>query len=300
MSPTPHPPATASDRPLIGIAWMLWAGFIVSAMDGIAKWAVGIFPVAQVIFLRSVCVLILMVPLVMRAGGLRALKVRRPGLQLLRAFCSVTSLFCFFESLRLLPLATVIAISFGAPLFMTALSVPFLGEKVGVHRWAAVVVGLVGVIVIAAPSDAGLMSWGAALGIAASLFFATGLVVVRALAHVETDASLMFWQAIGFLVPTAFLAPLDWLEPTAIDIGLIALMAVLITLGQYAMIWAFRAAPVGAVAPFQYVELVWATLIGFTIWRELPAANVWVGSAIVIASGLYVLWRERARAASAK
>src|SRR5688572_8776507 len=115
------------DRPLAGIAWILAAGFILSVMDGLIKWSVGVLPVVQVVAVRSVFVLLFMAPLILRAGGFSALKTKRPLGHLLRVTLTVGAILTFFEAVRLLPLATVIAIGFGAPLIMTVISIPVLG-----------------------------------------------------------------------------------------------------------------------------------------------------------------------------
>jgi drug/metabolite transporter (DMT)-like permease len=283
------------DRPLAGILWMLSAGFILSVMDGLIKWSVGLYPVAQVVAVRSVFVLLFLAPVIARSGGVATLRTRKPLGHLLRVCLTVAAILTFFEAVRLLPLATVIAIGFGAPLLMTALSVPVLGERVGVHRWTAIVIGFIGVLVITRPGPEGL-SWPALLALVSSLFFAAHLVSARYLARSETDMALMFWQNLGVLVVTCAMAPFVWMELATGDLAAIAAMALLLLLGQYCTVRAFRSAPVGAVAPFQYAELVWATLIGFLFWQELPGVNVWVGAAIVVASGLYIIWRERVRA----
>ncbi len=283
------------DRPLVGIGWALSAGFILSVMDGLIKWSVGILPVAQVVVIRSAFVLLLMAPMIVRAGGLAAVRTRRPLPHLLRVALAVASILTFFEALRFLPLATVIAIGFGAPLLMTAISVPVLGERVGAHRWTAIAVGFVGVLIITRPGPEGL-SWPALLALVSSALFASHLVAARFLARTETDTALMFWQNLGVLVVSAALAPFFWVPVATADLAGIAAMAVLLLCGQFCTVRAFRTAPVGVVAPFQYVELLWAALIGYAFWSEVPAANVWAGASIVVASGLYVIWRERSLA----
>lgn len=286
------------DRPLVGIAWVLSAGVSLSIMDGLIKWSVGVFPAAQIIFMRSAFVLLFLIPLIVRAGGVAAIKTKRPFGHLLRLAFTVIAVIGFFEAVRLLPLATVVAIGFGAPLFMTAMSVPVLGEKVGAHRWTAIMVGFLGVLIITRPGAEGL-SWPALLALASSLFFAAHLIVTRFLLRTETDMAMMFWQNFGVVVATGAMAPFMWTDIGSADLAAIGGMAALLLLGQFCTVKAFRAAPVGAVAPFQYVELLWTTLIGYAFWREVPAANVWAGAAIVVASGLYVIWRERVHARTA-
>jgi drug/metabolite transporter (DMT)-like permease len=283
------------DRPLSGIGWMLGAGFTLSVMDGLIKWSVGVFPVAQVVFIRSTFVLVLLTAILVRSGTLHAIRTKRPFGHLLRIALTATSIMTFFEAVRLLPLATAIAIGFVAPLFMTALSVPILRERVGVHRWMAIAVGFAGVLVITQPGPGGL-EWPALLALFSSMLFATHLVAARWLARTETDAALMFWQNLGVLVCSGVLSPFVWRPVAAVDLAVVATMGVLLLVGQFCTVRAFRAAPVGAVAPFQYVELIWAAVIGYVFWHEMPPANVWIGASIVVASGLYVIWRERVRA----
>jgi drug/metabolite transporter (DMT)-like permease len=283
------------DRPLVGIGWILTAGFTLSVMDGLIKWSVGVFPVAQVVFVRSAFVLLLLGAVLARAGAFRSLGTKRPLGHLLRVTLTVASILTFFESVRLLPLATVIAIGFVAPLFMTALSVPVLRERVGAHRWTAIGVGFAGVLVITRPGPEGL-EWPAVLALVSSMLFAAHLVTARWLARTETDAALMFWQNLGVFLVSGLAAPFVWTPVASADLALIATMAALLLIGQFCTVRAFRTAPVGAVAPFQYVELLWAAIIGFVFWHEVPPANVWIGAVIVVASGLYVIWRERMRA----
>jgi drug/metabolite transporter (DMT)-like permease len=284
------------DRPLVGIAWIVTAGCTLSIMDGLIKWSVGVFPVAQVVFVRSAFVLLLLGVLLARNGAFRMVRTKRPFGHLLRVTLTIASILTFFESVRLLPLATVIAIGFGAPLLMTALSVPVLRERVGAHRWTAILIGFAGVLIITQPGPDGL-EWPALLALTSSLLFATHLVTARWLARTETDASLMFWQNLGVLIVSGLITPFVWSPVAASNLAVIATMGALLLIGQYCTVRAFRTAPVGAVAPFQYVELIWAAVIGYIFWSEVPPSNVWFGASIVVASGLYVIWRERVRAA---
>ncbi len=298
MSATPGAAAAASpqglaqNRPLQGILWMVAAVALLSAMDGIAKWVLQAFSVPQMIAIRSVLVLAL-IALENRGRLAAAVATRRPWAHLGRTAIIATSVYCFFEAMRHLPLATLVAISFGAPLFMTALSVPMLGERVGRHRWAAILVGFGGVLVITRPDAGETFSPAALLVILASALYATGMVLMRKLVRTESDSALMFWQNCGVLVVNAALAPLLWRPWNWGAFAAIVAMAALVWISQRLTVRAFRLAPVGAVAPFHYSELVWATLIGWAVWNELPADHVWFGAAIVVASGLYVIWRER-------
>jgi drug/metabolite transporter (DMT)-like permease len=267
-----------------------------SATDGLSKWIVMAAPIFEIVAIRNALVLLMIMPMVGRAGGVRALATRRGWAHVLRAATSIGALLTFFAALRELPLATSIAITFASPLFMTVASVLLLGERVGWHRWLAVVAGFAGVLVIAWPGADGMISWAAALMVLSSLFFALSMTTVRWLARTETDVAMLFYQNTGMMLAGVAGLPFVWQTPDVIELGVIAAMAVTLIIGQVFMIRAFRAAPVAVVAPFEYLELLWASLIGYVVWNEEPAAHVWVGAAIVVASGLYMTWREaRAR-----
>jgi drug/metabolite transporter (DMT)-like permease len=294
------PPAKEgrADRPLVGIAYMILGVFILSVLDTISKYAVSQMTSSAIIAVRSVMVMFLLAPFVVRAGGLASLKTKRPWGHALRGILAICAMYTFFESLRLLPLATAIAIGFAAPLLMTAFSVVILKEKVGVHRWSAVAIGFAGVLVIVGPGIAdGEFGLGAMLALSAATFYALAMTCVRWLASTESDLTMMVLQnivmlvasAIGLLIAPAAVPGHMWL--------VILSLAVLVLAGQRLTFRAFRLAPVGAVAPFHYTELVWAALFGWLFWREWPGANVWWGAAIVVGAGLYTIWRERVRAA---
>ena len=285
-----------ADHPLQGMAWMVAGVFLLSVMDALSKHAVSQLSIPVLIAARSAMVLALLLPWVLRSGGWSALRTRRPGAHLLRGLLAVCSMLAFFESLRLLPLATVIAISFAAPLFMTLLSVPLLNERVGVHRWGALLAGFVGVSLIVGPQAMdGELGWGAGLALVASFFYAASMTCVRWLSPTESDLAMLVWQnltmglagAVGLLFVPLEVRPGMW--------PIIALMAVLVFLGQRCTFRALRLAPVGVVAPFHYCELLFAALFGWVFWQEWPGSHVWWGALFVVGAGLYTLWRERAR-----
>ncbi|MBI1245890.1 MAG: EamA family transporter [Alphaproteobacteria bacterium] len=304
--PAESPPSAnsgRSNRPLRGIAFMASGVLALSLMDAISKFVIAFMPSIQIMAIRSVLVLAALLAFVAVTGQVSSLRTRRPWGHALRGIISVGSMLCFFESLRLLPLATSIAISFASPLIMTAFSVVLLKERVGIHRWTAVGVGFAGVAIIVGPEASdGILSMGAAFAMSSAVLYALGLTTVRWLASTETEISMMVTQcffqlAIGWT--GTLLLPGGMAEmPQAVWFG-IAGMSMFLIAGQFLTFRAFRLAPVGAVAPFHYTELVWATLIGWFFWDELPPSNTWYGAAIVVAAGLYVIWRERVRAREA-
>ena len=286
------------NRPLQGIALMLAGVFLLSVMDTLTKVAVAELSTPVLITCRTAVVMLLTAPLVMRAGGWSVLSMQRPLGHLLRGALSVCSMLAFFEALRHLPLATTVAICFAAPLLMTVMSVPLLRERVGAARWAAVLLGLCGVFVIVGPEvAAGSFGLGAMLALAAAFFYAGAMTCVRWLSSTESDLSMMVSQnacmglagLVGLLfVPPTMPSPTMW--------GVIAASAAFLLAAQRLTFRALRVAPVSAVAPFQYTELVWAGLFGWLFWREWPGPHVWWGASIVVAAGLFSIWHERRRA----
>jgi drug/metabolite transporter (DMT)-like permease len=282
------------DRPLAGIAFMVTAFVTVAVGDALTKAVIVALPIAQFLVLRSASVLILLLPVFLRAGGLVVFRTERLGLHLLRCALNGASLLLFYVALRRLELATLFAIGFVGPLLMTALSVPILGERVGPHRWAAIAIGFLGALVIVNPGAGGFEP-AALIAMAGTALWATSMVLVRKMSATESDAALLAYINVSLLLLGAVGAPFVWGEVTLAQTGFIAMRAVTLVAGQWLMLRAFRLAPIGVVAPFQYTGIVWATLIGWAFWNEFPAPNVWVGAAILIASGLYVMWRERIR-----
>ncbi|MFO0294301.1 MAG: DMT family transporter [Rhodospirillales bacterium] len=282
------------DRPLAGIAFMVTAFVTVAVGDALTKAVIVALPIAQFLVLRSASVLILLLPVFLRAGGLVVFRTERLGLHLLRCALNGASLLLFYVALRRLELATLFAIGFVGPLLMTALSVPILGERVGPHRWAAIAIGFLGALVIVNPGAGGFEP-AALIAMAGTALWATSMVLVRKMSATESDAALLAYINVSLLLLGAVGAPFVWGEVTLAQTGFIAMLAVTLVAGQWLMLRAFRLAPIGVVAPFQYTGIVWATLIGWAFWNEFPAPNVWVGAAILIASGLYVMWRERIR-----
>lgn len=273
---------------------------LLSVMDAVSKYAVGQMATLPLLALRSAAVLLLLAPFVARAGGRAALRTRRPGGHLLRAALAVCSMTCFFEGLRTMPLATAITICFAAPLFMTLLSVPILGERVDVHRWAAVGVGFLGVCVVAGPAAADAeLGRGTWLLLGAAVFYAASMTCVRWLASTESDLAMMVWQnALVFAVAGASLLFVPVQVPGSMW-GVILVMAVMLVAGQRAIFMGLRLAPVAAVAPFHYTELVWSALFGWIFWREWPEAHVWWGATLIIGAGMFSIALEHRRPAAA-
>lgn len=284
-------------RTLVGLACAFGAVLTASCTYVLIKHLVAGQPVMQLAALRSAFALVLGFPLIRAAGGWRALRMQRPLLHLARAVCAFVSIVCFFEAMRHLPLAAAVAIGLSAPLMMTALSVPVLNERVGAHRWSAIAVGFVGVLVITRPSGDGVGAWPALLMLISTFLFAAAMVLVRLISRTDSDVAMMGSNNLGIACFGGLLSLFDDRAVSLDAVGWVGLMAALMLLSQMLNFRAFRLAPVGVVAPVQYFEIVAAAIFGWVIWRETVAPQIWIGAAIIAASGLYVVHRERRRAA---
>jgi drug/metabolite transporter (DMT)-like permease len=285
--------AASPDRIGQGIVYVVAAISALTVMDAAAKWLGTGYSIVEIVFFRNFFATLPIALLVWHGGGLTSLRTRRLPGHAVRAACALGSMFFFFTGLRYLPLAEAISLAFAAPLFVTALSVPILKERVGVRRWAAVIVGFLGVLVIARPGS-DVLRVEALLILGAALCYALFLLVTRHMARTETTSALIFYSNTMAVAVASLLLPWGWRTPAGPDLLLFIAMGLIGGCGHYLMVQAYRRAPVAVLAPFVYTSLLLATLLGWLIWRELPDATVWLGAAIIVASGLFIIRREAA------
>lgn len=276
------------------IGFMLLAVLFYGFMDALIKFQAARYPVVEVMFFRSLFALVPLAWLVLRGGGWRALKTKQPRLQVVRALIGFVSLMCFFESFALMPLADVVAIGFAAPLFITALSVPLLGEHVGWRRWSAVLVGFVGVLIMVRPGS-GLLGFAAVVALLGTLTYALSIITIRRLSATDGNAPTVASFTIFAVLATGAVLPFYWVTPAGADWIMLVAMGLLGGAGQIAFTHAFSLAPPVIVAPFDYANMLLATALGYLIWGDVPTAWVLAGAALVIASGLYIVYREAMR-----
>lgn len=298
-----QPDGTISGRAagsLPGIILMVLSVFLFSCMDGLIKWAARDYPTGQIIFFRNFVAFVPVMLFLARSGGMPSLRSRHMGGHLLRGIVGVSAMFCFFLALGLLPLADAIALSMAGPIFLTALSVPLLGERVGIRRWSAVIIGFLGILIMVRPGS-GVFQPAALIPLAGAVFYALAMTLIRRLSRVEPAGTIVFYFTVFATLVGAATAPLAFLLPDLADrwawpdiegwlvlcgIGLIGGIA------QLTLTYAFKLAPVAVIAPFEYTALVFGVLLGFMFWNEVPDRYIIAGAAIVIASGLYILYRE--------
>lgn len=274
-----------------GIAMMVLAVGLYSIMDAMVKWLGPSYPTMELVFFRSLFAFIPIAFVLWRNGSLAALRTRNPLGHGARALAGFVSLSLFFYAYTRMPLANVVAISFAAPLLVTALSMPLLGERVGRRRWTAMSIGFIGVIIMVQP-DAGMFDRTAILALSATVFYALVIVSIRKLSRTETPTAIVFYYALTSTLVTGAVLPFVWVMPDAEGWVLLILVGVVGGVAQFAMTHAYRLAEVSVIAPFDYMHIFWAALLGFFIWGEVPGNTIWIGVPIVMASGIYILFRE--------
>jgi len=274
-----------------GIVYMLVAMFLFTSNDAIGKWMVATYPVGQLIAIRSLAALaVLLVILWRKQGSIRLSLREKPIVQIVRVALVVAEVGCFYAAVRYLPLADVFMFYLASPLFLTIFSVVILKEHVGLRRWLAVLVGLVGVILIFPPSEAAV-SAPALIALAGSISLALMLTLTRMLR--QTDGmTLITVQTIGVTIFGGLTLPFAWVAPDFIDLSLICLLGFAATLAHFLMNKSVSVCPPAIVAPFQYTSIVWAIALGYLVWGDFPTQRALLGAAFIIGAGLIVLYRE--------
>ncbi len=251
----------------------------------------GYHPV-QITWGRLLIQLLLLWPFIMRRGGVRSLVTAHPVAQITRGLVMLIAGVCFVAGLKYLPLATMTSIGFVSAFLITILSIFFLGERVGYHRWVAIAIGFVGTLIVIRPGAESFHP-AAFFALTSALCWAIGVVVTRLVQDSDHAVTTIFYTvAIGALI-TSFFVYFFWRPMGLYGWALLAGIGLFSTLGQMLMIAALRHASPSVIAPFTYTQLLWATLFGVLIFGEFPDRWTWAGSAVIIASGLYVWNRER-------
>ncbi|ALA17469.1 MULTISPECIES: DMT family transporter [Chelatococcus] len=281
------PPGNA----LLGISLMMLGIFMFSVNDVLGKWLVATFTVAQVLLIRSFAALLVLAPFVWREGLGNILTLPKPGLQLARVVFATLEVVFFYWAVIGLPLADVVTYYLAGPIYVTALSALFLREKVGWRRWTAVLVGFAGVLIALRPSAATLDVY-ALVALLGSIFFALLMITTRHLRG-TSDTSLVFWQTLGALVFGIALAPFGWVPPEAGDFALLSLLGVVALAAHISVTRALKHASASVLAPYQYMLIVWAVILGYLVFGDIPDAAMLAGAAIIIAAGLFIFLREQ-------
>jgi len=287
-----------TDNPLKAIVLAICATVLFASSDTISKYLSGSLPIVEFIWIRYALFLVMAMILVGRLPR-RSVRARNPGLQVTRGVCVVLSSLFFVYGVRQMTMSQATTISFLSPLLVTILSIPLLGEIVGARRWAAVGVGMLGMLIVVRPGMGGFQP-AALFGVAGAFCWALALIITRKIAISDAPQTTVLWSAaIGTAVLTAWL-PLVAVWPTPKQMLLSLILGVLASGGQWLIILAHRLAPASVLAPFFYGQLLWVTGLGFAVFGNLPDSWTLAGASIIIASGLYTAHRERARSRLAK
>ena len=285
------PIAAAAEQALPAIACMVGAVAFLTASDALIKSMSNTYPVGQLLFIRSIFVWPWIFLFAFRQGGLSALRINRASGHGLRSILVIASTFLFVTGLQFLPLATAISAIFMGPLFITAMAPIILSERVGWRRWLAVLVGFAGVLIMVRPgTDA--FQWAILFPIAGAMCGGLRDLITRRISQGESTLAMLGLTTIVIMLAGIATIPFGWSEFSSHDIGKFALSGALVCGGHYLMIDAFRRGEAGLVAPFKYTSLLWAIVIGYIAFGELPDQWTLAGAAIIISAGLYVFYRE--------
>jgi len=270
---------------------MLAGMLLFTANDAVGKWLTSSYSVGQLVFIRSFAALVILMPLVWRAGAAQMLAVERPWLLGLRVVLTLVDSFAFYYAVSYLPLADVMTYWLAAPIYVAAFAPLLLGEHVGWRRWSAIGVGFLGVMVALEPSEA-MFSPAAVVSLIGSLCFGFVLLLARSLRS-TAGITMIFWQTLGGTVIGFSTVFHSWTTPALPDWPALITLGILAMVAHVAVNWAFKLADAATVAPLQYTQLFWAILFGWLVFGDFPSIAKLIGAAMIIASGLFIYFRER-------
>jgi drug/metabolite transporter (DMT)-like permease len=283
--------STSSD-PLRGIALSLGGVFLLTASDGVLKWSMAALPFGEALFFRMLFVLVPLAIIVALRGGPSSLRIVSPRNLAIRALFGTGSTFLIVASLSRLPMGEVLTLVFITPILVTAMAPFLLGERVGWHRWFAVFAGFAGVVIMLRP-DGGFLHLAALLPLAAALVASLRDIVTRHLSGSESSLAILSFSVIGMLIASLATTPFGWQPATLADIAAAGVSGLLFGLAHFMIIESYRFAEASLVAPFRFTNLIWAPLLGFLLFAEIPDIGLVFGAPIIAGSGLYIFWRER-------
>ena len=261
-----------------------------SSMHALIRYMSADLHAFELAFFRNLFGVLVVLPWLLRSG-LAPLKTKRLGLHSVRGLLNGVGMLMFFYAVSITPLADVIALSFTAPIFATVLAIVFLGEIVGTRRWAAIFIAFLGTMVILRP---GLMeiSQGQFLAMASAALWACALIMIKILSRTDSSITIIAYMII-FQVPVSGLAAATvWITPSLEQVCIMAIMGTLGTVGQWLLIEALKEGDTNVVMPFDFLKMIWAVLLGFLFFNELPDLFTWLGSAIIFSSAIFIAWRE--------
>jgi drug/metabolite transporter (DMT)-like permease len=284
------------NMPSIGL--MIIAMLLFQGMDALVKWLVeNDVSAIQIIAVRSWIMLPAIFLVLLVSGKLSLLKTEKPLLHSIRGILTFLAPYFYFTALKSIPIADAAVIFFAATFILTAGAANFFKEKVGIHRWSAVVIGFVGVIIAMNPQGGGDV-WFYLMVLLSTTIYAISFLVGKHLSTSDSIIGLVFWLQVGMGGTATLLLPSVWVPlNTELWIQIIEMTAVAL-IAHYCITASFSKGDVSVIAPFEYTALIWAVLLGYLFWGDIPGTRVWIGAAIIIASGIYVIHRESLRHSS--
>lgn len=283
------PSALGGNVVLVGVLLMLLGDFMFSLNDAMGKWLVASFSVGQVLVIRSLGAFFVLGPMLARQPISALYKVEHPTLQLLRVVFATGDLALFYAAVTYLPLADVMTFYMAGPIYVAALSHFLLGERIGWRRWLAVFIGFIGVVIALRPSSA-MLSWPSIFGLVGSFSFALTLVLNRRL-RATPDATLVTWQTIAGLIAGIFLSIGHWSPFDFDQLLALLLLGIVACIAHLLITRSLKLAPASVLAPLQYTLLLWAVVLGWLFFGDLPDTQTWIGAAIIVVAGLFIFHR---------
>jgi drug/metabolite transporter (DMT)-like permease len=287
-----------------GALLMLGATALFTIMSALIKGLSAQIHFVETMFFRSAFALPVMLVIAARGRDWGLLRTKRFPAHILRAFTGTMAQGCAFYALTVLPLAEQTALTYTTPLFVTLLSIPFLGERVGFHRWSAVLLGFAGILVIALGEGAfqgggvpdRVVAIGMAVAVAQGVWSAATTLLVRSLSATESSATIVLWQSLLMTLFTLAALPFFWTTPSFAELVLLVLVGLIGGVAQIMLTEAYASAQVSALGPYSYTSILWSVAIGWVIFADAPGWSTLAGAALIVASGLYILHREIRRA----
>lgn len=278
-------------RPSIGVLAALTAMLLFGVTETVGKWLTDNFDPTQILLVRAVFALGMAAAFAAGQGGVAVLRTRQPWIQFWRGVTASIAMVLALFAYAALPLAEAVSIVYAAPILVTLLAVPMLGEPLGWRRLTAVLVGFVGVLLIVRPGGE-LFQWSTLIALAALALYAMSNILTRMAGRTDRGVTTLIYTQLCFIAVCAPAQPLVWSTPSGVDLWMFGLVAASGGVAQYLLTVSYRHAPAALIAPFDYTAILWATLFAYMVWAETPSAVSWVGMLIVIAAGAYIAVRE--------
>ena len=294
LLPSTSSAATGRSATLAGIGFMLAAVFLFALNSAAGKWLVAKYPVGEFMLIRSCFTLLFLSPFIWHTGRSAFANAPRPSLQVLRVVLASVEVAMFFWAVSYLPLADTTTFYLAGPIYVTALSVLLLRERVGWRRWTAVLIGFTGVVIALRPSSSSF-TLPALIALSGSVTYALVMITTRMLRQTN-DIMLMTTYFIGAVAFGLVTVPFGWVTPTGYDLLCLAGVGFSNIVAQFCVIRSLKLASASVVVPYQYTLIVWSVVFGWLMFAELPDGYTIAGAAIIVAAGLYIFWREQAAA----